>query len=155
MGMFDFLRTKKLLPKVDSLTIGDLKSWKHQQFILLSVLENSDFKGDKKNPSEEEFIAWINDNAERIAADESCQTFLLENDGQTIVPVFSSADTAQIFVQSSPDNVWNAFVQNQMAGDDLIRYLSDDGFEGTVIVLDLHSPTEQQFEHEQIKTIGL
>ncbi len=154
--MFDFLRSKKSLniPQYsDAKACEELKSWKNRNVFVLFLLENGEFQGNKQNPSAEEFIAWTRANAEKVAAEQAAQPYTFQTNGRKFFPVFSSVEMAQEFVKADPENVWKGFGMNEMVGSDLIRYLADNCFSGTVVVLNSRTSSEQRFTHEQIRAV--
>ena len=150
MSIFNFFNKKHSsgVPRGDAARV--LQELERRQLIVLSLNEGNEFNGDPN--SEDDVLLWLERNAQQTSTQEEFYPYQYEEEGYDILPIFSSAETAQEFVQSDPENQWKAFTLSTLDGKWLLDYFVDAYSSNSQVVLDARSSSEQSFSYEQIVT---
>ncbi len=139
--MFGFLRRKAVSSEADTQTALLLASLADQQLFILSLNPSGDFYGDVNDT--DQVIAWMEQNArETAASDRGIAIYSYEENGERLMPFFSSPVSASAFISSDPAHKWKAFTNAGLIGRILFQHLAQATFSGAKVVLDPRTDAE-------------
>ena len=139
--MFGFLKRRTTQSESDAETATLLASFADHRLFILSLNPSGDFKGDINDT--EQVIAWLDQNArETGASDRSIDIYLYEENGQRLMPFFSSSASVSAFIASDPAHKWKAFTNAGLTGRALFQYLAQATFSGAKVVLNPRTDSE-------------
>ena len=130
-------------PLLEAVQAGDpvafAETFRHTEVFVASLpIEES---LDPDNLEQEECLALMEKAAQATAAAEEISPFTLEDEEGTVLPVFTSAEATQGFIQAYVEQVHRVmpFLTGSLDGASLLPLLD----ESVRIVLDMGSPSEQ------------
>ena len=140
--MFSFLKRKTASSEADTKITTLLASLADQQLFILSLNPSGDFRGDVNDT--DQVIAWMEQNAQETAAsNSSIDIYSYEENGERLMPFFSSSASVSAFIKSDPAHKWRAFTNVGLVGRALFQYLARATFSGARIVLDPRTNAER------------